>query len=113
MTRLIAITPAQPEAALIQGAASTLMAGGLVAFPTETVYGLGANALDEQAVAGIFAAKGRPATNPLIVHVASIDDGRRWLVAEWPDARRSAGRGLLARAADAGAAEGRARPARR
>ena len=52
-------------------AASTIQTGGLVAFPTETVYGLGANALDADAVVGIFAAKGRPATNPVIVHVRS------------------------------------------
>ena len=51
-------------------AAAALRAGRLVAFPTETVYGLGANALDPAAVARLFAAKGRPATNPLIVHVA-------------------------------------------
>ncbi|MGI6037451.1 MAG: L-threonylcarbamoyladenylate synthase [Limnochordia bacterium] len=51
-------------------AALCLQRGGLVAFPTETVYGLGANALDPSAVAGIFAAKGRPADNPLIVHLA-------------------------------------------
>lgn len=53
----------------IAQAAHTLAAGGLVAFPTETVYGLGANAADDRAVAGIFAAKGRPADHPLIVHV--------------------------------------------
>ena len=46
-----------------------LKSGGLVAFPTETVYGLGANALDREAVLSIFAAKGRPADNPLIVHI--------------------------------------------
>lgn len=51
-------------------AADVIKKGGLVAFPTETVYGLGANALDEKAVAGIFAAKGRPSDNPLIVHIA-------------------------------------------
>ncbi len=51
-------------------AAGVLKSGGLVAFPTETVYGLGANALDEKAVAGIFSAKGRPSDNPLIVHIA-------------------------------------------
>lgn len=51
-------------------AAEVIRGGGLVAFPTETVYGLGANALDEKAVAGIFAAKGRPSDNPLIVHIA-------------------------------------------
>ena len=58
----------------IAEAARTLRAGGLVAFPTETVYGLGANALDGAAVARIFAAKGRPATNPVIVHVASFEE---------------------------------------
>lgn len=59
-------------------AAEVLTSGGLVAFPTETVYGLGANALDEQAVAGIFAAKGRPADNPLIVHVPSTLEARQY-----------------------------------
>lgn len=53
----------------ISQAARTLAAGGLVAFPTETVYGLGANAADDAAVAGIFTAKGRPSDHPLIVHV--------------------------------------------
>lgn len=60
-----------------------LRAGGLVAFPTETVYGLGANALDRRAVARIFSAKGRPAFNPIIAHAASIADARA-LVADWP-----------------------------
>ena len=54
-------------------ASDILAAGGLVAFPTETVYGLGANACDGKAVAGIFAAKSRPSFNPLISHVASLD----------------------------------------
>jgi len=58
----------------IQLCAETIKSGGLVGIPTETVYGLAANALDERAVAGIFAAKGRPADNPLIVHVASPGD---------------------------------------
>ena len=61
--------PAQPDA--IRQAAQLLQAGQVVAFPTETVYGLGANALDEAAVRAIFAAKERPADNPLIVHVAA------------------------------------------
>lgn len=65
---MTALLPASEEA--IQIAADILRRGGLVAFPTETVYGLGANALDATAVARIFAAKGRPATNPIIVHVA-------------------------------------------
>ncbi len=70
---------------LIEQAAALLRAGKLVAFPTETVYGLGANALDPKAVARIFQAKGRPLSSPLIVHV---DVGRRWLGnsrSEWTD----------------------------
>ena len=68
----------------IQKAAEILRAGGLVVFPTETVYGLGANALDAAAVRKIFALKGRPATSPLIVHVAGIEEARE-LAAEWPE----------------------------
>lgn len=64
-------------------AAAKIRAGGVVAFPTETVYGLGANALDAGAVARVFAVKGRPSTSPLIVHVDSIEMARG-LVAEWP-----------------------------
>lgn len=67
----------------IQEAAERIRAGELVAFPTETVYGLGANALDAAAVAKIYELKGRPATSPLIVHVASIEMART-LVTEWP-----------------------------
>ena len=81
-------TPTMPPTLVeIDAAAAILRAGGLVAFPTETVYGLGANALDPAAVARIFAAKGRPSTNPLIVHVA---DASRIppLVDEWPPAAR-------------------------
>jgi len=70
---------------LIARAAELLRAGRLVAFPTETVYGLGANALDAEAVKRIFEAKGRPYSSPLIVHVASIDAARE-LAANWPDA---------------------------
>jgi L-threonylcarbamoyladenylate synthase len=71
------------DAAEIETAARLLRAGRLVAFPTETVYGLGANALDRDAVARIYAAKGRPPTSPLIVHVASIEMAES-LVANWP-----------------------------
>ena len=60
-----------------------IRAGKLVAFPTETVYGLGANALDAEAVLRVFAAKGRPATSPLIVHVDSIEMARGLALA-WP-----------------------------
>jgi L-threonylcarbamoyladenylate synthase len=72
------------EAAILR-AAGVLMRGGLVAFPTETVYGLGARADDGAAVRRIFEAKGRPPTNPLIVHVASIESARA-VAAEWPEA---------------------------
>ncbi len=58
----------------IAAAGEIIKNGGLVAFPTETVYGLGANALDEKAVKSIFAAKGRPSDNPLIVHIAEKED---------------------------------------
>ena len=61
-----------------------IRAGELVAFPTETVYGLGANALDPAAIEKIYAAKGRPPGSPLIVHVASIEMARS-LVREWPE----------------------------
>ena len=64
-------------------AADLIRQGRLVAFPTETVYGLGANALDERAVRKIFEAKGRPMTSPLIVHVDSVAMARS-LVTDWP-----------------------------
>ncbi len=72
----------------IQHAAWLLRAGKLVAFPTETVYGLGANALDGEAVARIFAAKGRPQTSPIIVHVSSMEMARQ-VVSEWPQPAES------------------------
>jgi L-threonylcarbamoyladenylate synthase len=65
-------------------AARLLASGGLVAFPTETVYGLGANALDETAVARIYAVKQRPRTSPLIVHVPTPEAAHE-VVAEWPE----------------------------
>ncbi|MBL8323418.1 MAG: threonylcarbamoyl-AMP synthase [Rubrivivax sp.] len=71
--------------AAIQVAAQALASGELVAFPTETVYGLGARADSDEAVARIFAAKGRPAEHPLIVHVASIESAREF-AATWPAA---------------------------
>jgi L-threonylcarbamoyladenylate synthase len=67
----------------LEEAAARIREGKLIAFPTETVYGLGANALDAAAVAKIFEAKGRPSTSPLIVHVASLAMARE-IVAEWP-----------------------------
>src|SRR3546814_1058633 len=83
-----------PDAAAYARAAALLRAGGLVAFPTETVYGLGADATCDRAVAGIFAAKDRPQFNPLIVHFTSAeaaaqevvfdDRARRVAAALWP-----------------------------
>jgi L-threonylcarbamoyladenylate synthase len=73
MTRVIAVDGNEPQPDRIRDAADVLRRGGLVAFPTETVYGLGANALDAQAVARIFVAKGRPPTDPVIVHLAHAD----------------------------------------
>jgi L-threonylcarbamoyladenylate synthase len=70
-TRAERIRPA--DTAAIEEAAAILRAGGLVAFPTETVYGLGADATNDRAVAAIFEAKGRPKFNPLIVHVPDAD----------------------------------------
>jgi L-threonylcarbamoyladenylate synthase len=71
-TKIAQISPELPDESIIAEAADILRAGGIVAFPTETVYGLGADALNENAVRGVFAAKGRPADNPLIVHIADI-----------------------------------------
>src|SRR2546429_1518996 len=75
-------TPVLLKAAVAR-AAELLRAGEPVALPTETVYGLAANALDAQAVAKIFKVKGRPSRNPIIVHVAGVEMARR-CVTEWP-----------------------------
>jgi L-threonylcarbamoyladenylate synthase len=76
--------PSEATLAALMRAADVLRAGGLVAIPTETVYGLAAVATDAAAVRSIFAAKERVATNPLIVHVADVAMARR-LAAEWPE----------------------------
>jgi L-threonylcarbamoyladenylate synthase len=73
------------DPATLQRAAAELAAGELVAFPTETVYGLGARADDDAAVGRIFAAKGRPADHPLIVHVADVEAAKAFAAA-WPPA---------------------------
>jgi tRNA threonylcarbamoyl adenosine modification protein (Sua5/YciO/YrdC/YwlC family) len=75
----------------LEQAAALIRAGKLVAFPTETVYGLGANALDPAAVARIFEAKGRPWTSPLIVHVDSVEMARG-LASDWPDSAETLAR---------------------
>lgn len=84
MSLVLSVDPGDPDPAAIAQAAALLRGGRLVAFPTETVYGLGANALDAAAVTRIFAAKGRPANNPLIVHVPNSAAARA-LAADWPD----------------------------
>lgn len=94
-TLFLKVDPERPDKEIIGQAGLILRKGGLVAFPTETVYGLGASALDSRAVAGIFQAKGRPQDNPLIVHVAdyaaveklasTVPPGARKLMkAYWP-----------------------------
>lgn len=94
-TRIIQVDPEQPDEKIIQKAAELLANGRLVAFPTETVYGLGANAFDPDAVEKIFEAKNRPYSDPLIVHIEEIKQIHNvakkipkiaWLLAEnfWP-----------------------------
>ena len=94
MTALLATRVARADSASIADAARILAVGGLVAFPTETVYGLGADATNGAAVARLYEAKGRPAFNPLIAHVIDVDaakalarfdaDAERLAAAFWP-----------------------------
>jgi L-threonylcarbamoyladenylate synthase len=70
-TLLLEIDPIKPDAVTIVRAARIIQSGGLVAFPTETVYGLGGNGLDESCASRIYSAKGRPSDNPLILHIAT------------------------------------------
>lgn len=93
-SRILRVDPWNPAPETIEEAAAILRSGGLVAFPTETVYGLGADGLDPRATAKIFAAKGRPADNPLILHFAApeaVDEvarispnARRLMELFWP-----------------------------
>ena len=78
MTDIIKVSLSAPETDLLSRAADIINAGGLVAFPTETVYGLGGNATDADAAKKIYAAKGRPSDNPLIIHIASPEDAERY-----------------------------------
>ncbi|MCY4526182.1 MAG: L-threonylcarbamoyladenylate synthase [Anaerolineaceae bacterium] len=91
-TVVLPVNPRYPQAKAIAAAARALQGGGLVAFPTETVYGLGASALDEDAIRRLYQAKERPASNPLIVHVADLEQ-LEGLVSELPESAL-----LLARA---------------
>lgn len=72
MTEVVPVDPQHPDPEVIARAAEILRAGGLVAFPTETVYGLGADGLNPSALARLFEAKGRPATDPVILHIADL-----------------------------------------
>jgi hypothetical protein len=108
VTDVLQVDPTAPEPELIARAAECLRAGGLVAFPTETVYGLGAHALDRRAVQRVFAAKERPANDPLIVHVAAVSTTSRRSSSKSPARARSRGP-LLARPIDDGAATDGAR----
>jgi L-threonylcarbamoyladenylate synthase len=83
-TRVITVDPDRPNPAVIAEGAAILRSGGLVAFATETVYGLGADATNPEAVRRIFEAKGRPPTNPLIVHLAGKADALA-CVSHWSD----------------------------
>lgn len=84
MPEVLRVDPENPDEEIIAKAAAMLTRGDLVAFPTETVYGLGADALNPEAVAKIFAAKGRPAWNPVIAHVADAESARA-LCTAWPE----------------------------
>ncbi len=92
---IVKVNSINPDRGVIWKAAKIIREGGLVAFPTETVYGLGANALDTNAIKKIFNAKGRPMNDPIIVHIADLDSlsvvasnipERAWNLAEafWP-----------------------------
>ena len=85
MTEVVGIDRVHPDLSAIARAVDCLRRGGLVAFPTETVYGLGVHALEPSAVRRLFEAKGRPPNDPLIVHVAQFDEVHR-LVSEIPPA---------------------------
>lgn len=86
-TKVIKVEEDQIDEDVIEEAARIIQEGGLVSFPTETVYGLGANGLDEEAVSKIFKAKGRPQDNPLILHISDLDELDQ-LVSEIPDQAR-------------------------
>lgn len=89
-TKVVKIDPDRVECfeEELKEAAEIIKRGGLVAFPTETVYGLGANALDPTAASKIYAAKGRPSDNPLIIHIDSADGFEKWCIEENGEALR-------------------------
>ena len=79
-TKIVKIDFSRPLAAQVSECAEILKNGGLVAFPTETVYGLGGSGLDADAAKKIYAAKGRPSDNPLIIHIAKPEDAEKYCV---------------------------------
>ncbi|MCD6313073.1 MAG: threonylcarbamoyl-AMP synthase [Thaumarchaeota archaeon] len=83
-TRVVAVDPFEPDEGLLGEAARVIRSGGLVVFPTETVYGLGANAYSREAVIKIFKAKNRPMDNPLIVHICGLEE-LEMLASKLPD----------------------------
>ena len=87
-TEILKVDPSNIDIEIMKSAAAVILSGGLVAFPTETVYGLGANAFDKNAVEKIFVAKGRPQDNPLIVHVASEEQAESTAEELTPEVRR-------------------------
>jgi L-threonylcarbamoyladenylate synthase len=90
-TRVLPVDTAEPDVASLREAAAVIRAGGLVAFPTETVYGLGANALDGTALGRIYAAKRRPASDPIIAHIGAVRELARLAVDIPAGARELAG----------------------
>ena len=91
-TKVVLINPLRPRAEKINTAAGVIRRGDLVAFPTETVYGLGANALDRKAVRKIFLAKGRPSDNPMLVHISEKKDLQKLAKEVPPQATKLVGR---------------------
>ena len=87
-TQVYKVDPLHPDQDIISKCAQVILEGGLVAFPTETVYGIGANGLDPSAVAKIFEAKGRPQDNPLILHVSSPESVEPLVGEIPPEAKR-------------------------
>jgi L-threonylcarbamoyladenylate synthase len=81
---VVTVDPGEPDPDALERAGALLRAGRLVAFPTETVYGLGADALNRRSIGAVFEGKGRPRTDPLIVHVPSVAAARA-VVSAWPD----------------------------
>lgn len=88
LTEKLIVSPENPELETIEKAAHFINNGGLVAFPTETVYGLGASALNPAAVRNIFIAKGRPQDNPLIMHVSSLKMAQAYILEDLENYRK-------------------------